>query len=212
VERKKLIGLVAVVAACGAGLAIAKTQQAGPSQDAAWHNKQMLALAQLKASDGWQSLPGNLRWRRVTGNGTGKHPSVQDTVTIHYAGTLIDGTEFDSSYSRGEPATFPLGALIPAWQMAVPMMGVGDTIEIASPADLAYGPGRRCCSRSSCWGLRGSRGPHGRFGVLSCWSADERVPGAPPRSAYGVPTCAKLTKLCTTRFIHSILSAILRQR
>lgn len=142
-QRNKLILLSGLVLACGAGVAIARGSQtapAGPSQDAAWHNRQMLALAQLKAADGWQSLPGGLRWRRIKGDGKSAHPSVEDTVTLHYAGTLIDGTEFDSSYSRGEPATFPLGALIPAWQLAVPMMGVGDTIEIASPADLAYGP------------------------------------------------------------------------
>ncbi len=134
--------LVAVAAAVLVGTAAVAMQAGGTdhAQDAAWHNQQMLALAKLKASDGWQSLPGGLRWRRIKGNGAGKHPSVQDVVKIHYAGSLIDGTEFDSSYSRGEPATFPLGALIPAWQMAVPMMGGGDTIEIASPSDLAYGP------------------------------------------------------------------------
>lgn len=136
-----MIGLVGVILACGAGFALAQTAPGGgPSQDAAWHNRQMLALARLKAADGWHAMPGGLRWRRVKGDGSGRHPSVSDVVTIHYAGTLIDGTEFDSSYKRGEPATFPLGALIPAWQMAVPNMGVGDTIEIATPADLAYGP------------------------------------------------------------------------
>jgi FKBP-type peptidyl-prolyl cis-trans isomerase FkpA len=139
VNGKKWVGVVIVAAGCVAGLSLARTQT-DTSQDAAWHNRQSLALAQLKASDGWQSLPGGLRWRRIKGDGTGKHPAVQDVVTIHYAGSLVDGTEFDSSYGRGEPATFPLGALIPAWQMAVPMMGVGDTIEIASPSDLAYGP------------------------------------------------------------------------
>lgn len=128
-------------AAAGVTAAIAVAQTAsGPSQDAAWHNRQMLALASLKPSDGWGSLPGGVRWRRIKGNGSGAHPTVADTVTLHYAGTLIDGTEFDSSYARGEPATFPLGALIQAWQIAVPQMGVGDTIEIASPSDLAYGP------------------------------------------------------------------------
>jgi len=59
-------------------------------------------------------------------------------VTLHYAGTLTDGTTFDSSYG-GDPATFPLYQLIPAWQLAVPQMGVGDTIEIAVPASLGYG-------------------------------------------------------------------------
>src|SRR6186713_439201 len=73
-------------------------------------------------------------WKRL-GRAT-----VDDTVTLHYVGTLVDGTEFDSSVRRGQPATFPLRSLIPAWQVAVPMMGVGDTIEIAAPATLAYGP------------------------------------------------------------------------
>lgn len=139
-KRKNWILATGAVLVCGTGLALASTQGADPSQDAAWHNRQMLALAELKGADGWQSLPGGLRWRRVKGDGSGRHPSVEDVVTIHYAGKLVDGTEFDSSFGRGEPATFPLGALIPAWQMAVPMMGVGDTIEIAAPSDLAYGP------------------------------------------------------------------------
>jgi FKBP-type peptidyl-prolyl cis-trans isomerase FkpA len=139
---KKMYLVGAGIAGLLAATAAVALQAGGqdPSQDAAWHNRQMLALVQLKASDGWQTLPGNLRWRRIKGDGSGKHPTVQDVVKIHYAGTLVDGTEFDSSYTRGEPATFPLGALIPAWQMAVPMMGVGDTIEIATPSDLAYGP------------------------------------------------------------------------
>lgn len=111
-----------------------------PTQDAAWHNNQQLALASLKGSDGWQVLDGGLRWRRIKGDGSGKHPTVNDTVTLHYAGTLTDGTEFDSSYTRGEPATFPLNRLIEAWQIAVPKMGVGDVIEIAVPAALGYGP------------------------------------------------------------------------
>ena len=67
-------------------------------------------------------------------------PTLDDTVTLHYAGTFIDGAEFDSSYRRNEPATFPLRGLIRAWQLAVPMMAVGDTIEIAVPAAMGYGP------------------------------------------------------------------------
>lgn len=127
-----------------AAVSVLAFAQSGPSrppeQDAAWHNRQSAALAQLQASDGWVSMEGGLRWRRIAGDGTGDRPSVRDVVTLHYAGTLVDGTEFDSSYRRGQPATFPLGGLIPAWQMAVPHMGVGDTIEIAAPSDLAYGP------------------------------------------------------------------------
>jgi FKBP-type peptidyl-prolyl cis-trans isomerase len=114
------------------------TAQGDLSQDTAWHNRQQAALAE-RAAQGWYALPGGVLWRRVAGDGTGPHPTVQDTVTLHYAGTLIDGTEFDSSYG-GPPATFPLRQLIRAWQLAVPQMGVGDTIEIAVPSDLGYGP------------------------------------------------------------------------
>jgi FKBP-type peptidyl-prolyl cis-trans isomerase FkpA len=114
------------------------TPQDNRSQDPKWQNQQQLALAQRTGRDGWQTLDGGVRWRRVKGNGSGQHPTVDDRVTLHYAGTFTDGTEFDSSYG-GDPATFPLGQLIPAWQIAVPQMGVGDTIEIAVPAELGYG-------------------------------------------------------------------------
>lgn len=110
------------------------------SQDLAWHNEQQLALASRQASDGWYYLPGGVLWKRVAGDGSGPRPTVRDTVTLHYAGTFTDGTEFDSSYRRGEPATFPLSGLIRAWQLAVPQMAVGDTIEIAVPATMGYGP------------------------------------------------------------------------
>ena len=132
--------LAALIASLLPAAATAQQQPAGPSQDAAWHNRQQLALASRQASDGWSYLPGGVLWRRVAGDGTGAHPTVNDTVSLHYAGTLVDGTEFDSSYNGGQPATFPLRQLIKAWQEAVPQMGVGDTIEIATPADLAYGP------------------------------------------------------------------------
>lgn len=127
-----------LLASLSAGVA-AQDRQA-PSQDAAWHNRQMIALASRQASDGWSWLPGGVLWRRTAGDGAGAHPTVQDTVTLHYAGTLVDGTEFDSSYARGQPATFPLRSLIRAWQLAVPQMGVGDTIEIAVPSSMGYGP------------------------------------------------------------------------
>ena len=109
------------------------------SQDMAWQSQQMLALAKLNGAQGWNSTPEGLRWRRIKGDGSGKHPTVADTVTLHYAGTFIDGETFDSSYDRGEPATFPLARLIKGWQVAVPLMGVGDTFEVAIPANLGYG-------------------------------------------------------------------------
>lgn len=108
--------------------------------DMAWHTAQQTYLYNLEPADGWRYMDGGLRWRWTKYNGSEEKPTVADTVTLHYEGTLIDGTVFDSSYPRGEPATFPLGCLIEGWKMAVPNMAVGEIIEIAIPADLAYGP------------------------------------------------------------------------
>lgn len=115
-------------------------QQPDRAQDAAWHNAQQAALASLKPEDGWRPLANGLQWRRTAGDGSGEKPTLDDLVTVHYEGTLVDGTKFDSSWDRGEPATFPLARLVKAWQLAIPQAGVGDTIEIAVPADLGYGP------------------------------------------------------------------------
>ena len=70
--------------------------------------------------------------------GTGAEAKAGQDVTVHYTGSFVDGGVFDSS-EGGEPATFPLARLIPAWKTAIPQMGVGDTIEIATPATAAYG-------------------------------------------------------------------------
>jgi FKBP-type peptidyl-prolyl cis-trans isomerase FklB len=75
---------------------------------------------------------------RVLSTGKGASPKADSTVDVHYRGTLVDGTEFDSSYSRGEPATFPVGNVIPGWTEALQLMKEGDKWEIAIPAELAY--------------------------------------------------------------------------
>jgi FKBP-type peptidyl-prolyl cis-trans isomerase FklB len=95
-------------------------------------------LAQNKTKQGVQVLPNGLQYQ-VLSEGTGKSPSATDRVTTHYQGTLIDGTEFDSSYKRGEPATFPVNGVIQAWQIILPMMKEGGKMRIWSPANLAYG-------------------------------------------------------------------------
>ena len=138
--KAQIIALAAALATVPlSSPATAQDKPADHSQDTAWMNAQMAALAGRQAEDGWGWLPGGVLWRRVAGSGTGAHPTIADTVKVHYAGTLIDGTEFDSSYG-GDPVSFPLRGLIRAWQLAIPRAGVGDTIEIAVPSSLGYGP------------------------------------------------------------------------
>jgi FKBP-type peptidyl-prolyl cis-trans isomerase FklB len=72
-------------------------------------------------------------------SGNGEKPKASDTVKVHYRGTLIDGTVFDSSYDRGEPAVFPVNGVIAGWVEALQLMNVGDKYELTIPSDLAYG-------------------------------------------------------------------------
>jgi FKBP-type peptidyl-prolyl cis-trans isomerase len=118
----------------------AEAKLASDAQNPAWHAQQQIYLLGLTAEDGWHFEEGGVRWRWITYRASEKKPTVADVVTVHYEGKLLDGTVFDSSYARGAPATFPLGRLVPGWQIAIPKMGVGETIEIAIPSDLAYGP------------------------------------------------------------------------
>lgn len=132
------IALLAATAFAAPALA-QKPEPAPVERDANYHNSQFLYLLNLKASDGWSSTASGLRYRKIK-DGTGnQRPSATDTVTIHYVGRFLDGKEFDSSVSRGEPATFPLPRLIKGWQEGVPLMEVGDTFEFAIPYHLAYG-------------------------------------------------------------------------
>ena len=93
----------------------------------------------LDPAQGWHRTASGIRYRKISGRANGPHPAATDTVTIHYVGRFIDGTEFDSSVARGEPATFPLNRLIQGWQEGVPLMSVGDRFEFAIPYNLAYG-------------------------------------------------------------------------
>ena len=97
-------------------------------------------LAANKDKEGVVVTDSGLQYRELTA-GDGAKPGANDTVTVHYKGTLIDGTEFDSSYGRGEPATFPVQGVIPGWVEALQLMDVGDKWELVIPSDLAYGPG-----------------------------------------------------------------------
>ncbi|MBI3570795.1 MAG: FKBP-type peptidyl-prolyl cis-trans isomerase [Gammaproteobacteria bacterium] len=92
-----------------------------------------------KKKDGVVTLPSGLQYKIIT-EGKGKQPKGTDTVVAHYRGTLINGTEFDSSYQRNEPATFPVAGVIKGWQEALPLMKEGAKWQVYIPADLAYGP------------------------------------------------------------------------
>ena len=83
-------------------------------------------------------LPSGLQYK-VISTGSGKQPKPADTVIAHYRGTLINGTEFDSSFKRNEPATFPVNGVIKGWQEALPMMKEGSKWQVYIPAELAYG-------------------------------------------------------------------------
>lgn len=96
-------------------------------------------LAANKKKEGVVTLPSGLQYKIITA-GKGRKPKAADTVVAHYRGTLIDGTEFDSSITRGEPATFPLANVIPGWQEALKLMPEGSKWEVYIPASLAYGP------------------------------------------------------------------------
>src|SRR6516225_4894806 len=80
---------------------------------------------------------------KVEKEGTGAQPKATDMVTVNYRGTLIDGTEFDSSYKRGQPATFPLNGVIKCWTEGVGRMKVGEQAVLTCPSDIAYGDGGR---------------------------------------------------------------------
>ena len=95
-------------------------------------------LAENKKKEGITTTASGLQYKIET-KGTGKLPGSNDTVSCHYRGTLTDGTEFDSSYKRGEPAKFPVLGVIKGWTEALLMMPVGSKWKLFIPADIAYG-------------------------------------------------------------------------
>ena len=95
-------------------------------------------LAENKKKEGIKTLPSGLQYK-VLNTGSGKKPKLTDTVTTHYRGTLIDGTEFDSSYRRGQPASFPVNGVVRGWTEALQLMEEGAKWQLFIPSPLAYG-------------------------------------------------------------------------
>lgn len=109
------------------------------AKDAVQNKKEGEAfLAQNKTKEGVVTLPSGLQYK-ILKAGEGKNPTDSDTVVVNYWGTLIDGTEFDSSYAKGQPATFKVSAVIPGWREALKLMPVGSKWQIFIPPQLAYG-------------------------------------------------------------------------
>ncbi len=108
-------------------MAIAKNKKAGEA-----------FLAENKKKEGVVVTTSGLQYK-ILKQGSGANPAAGSSVTVHYKGTLIDGTVFDSSFDRGQPATLSLGQVIKGWQEAVPMMTTGSTWQIYVPSELAYG-------------------------------------------------------------------------
>ncbi len=117
-QRKQLEARAAIAA---------KNQQAGETY-----------LADNKKKDGVVTLPSGLQYK-VMQKGSGKKPTAKDTVVVNYRGTLLSGEEFDSSYTRGQPATLEVNGVIQGWQQALQLMPVGSKWQVVIPPDLAYG-------------------------------------------------------------------------
>ncbi len=121
-------------------------------------------LDKAAAQPGAVRTPSGLVYRELRA-GSGGSPSASDTVTVNYRGTLVDGTEFDSSYKRNEPAQFPLNQVIPCWTEGLQKMKVGGKAELVCPASIAYGEGWESADDSwrSDSDLRGGIAAHRRL-------------------------------------------------
>jgi FKBP-type peptidyl-prolyl cis-trans isomerase FklB len=115
---------------------LAEKQKAMADKNAADGKK---FLDENKKKEGIKTTASGLQYKSLK-EGNGPQPKAADTVTVDYRGTLIDGTEFDSSYKRGQPATFPLNGVIKGWTEGLQLMKVGSKYQFFIPSDLAYGP------------------------------------------------------------------------
>jgi FKBP-type peptidyl-prolyl cis-trans isomerase len=116
----------------------ARQPQANPAEGDKNLREGQAYMAATKAQPGITTLPSGLQYK-VLEAGNGPSPKATDTVKVHYEGKLLNGTVFDSSIKRNEPATFPVNRVIPGWTEALQRMKVGDHWQLIIPSDLAYG-------------------------------------------------------------------------
>ena len=129
--RLTLIAALSLLGACG-------SNSGSGSPDSVLADDQDPFLAQNAAQDNVTTTASGLQYE-VLRAADGPKPSDDSIITVHYKGELIDGTEFDSSYKRGEPNTFPLSGTIPGWIEGLQLMSVGSQYRLVMPAELAYG-------------------------------------------------------------------------
>lgn len=137
-DRSLVIIIAVVVIAAIAMIAIVFS-------DTAPRTATQLTQSTLESNSGREGVTttaSGLQYEVIT-QGDGPRPAATDTVTVHYVGTLLDGTQFDSSYDRGEPASFPLNGVISGWTEGVQLMPVGSTYRFWIPPNLAYGANGR---------------------------------------------------------------------
>lgn len=127
-----------IVAACVLALSACSGGETPKEEKPAAEDGAAAGAAAETAGGKVTTTPSGLKYEVVT-PGTGKTPTISDTVTVHYRGTLTNGKEFDSSYSRGKPATFPVGGVIKGWTEALQLMQEGAKWKLTIPPELAYG-------------------------------------------------------------------------
>ncbi len=123
--------LAVVLVGCSSSTSPSTESGASPGDPKAYLDKAAQKPGAVKTDSG-------LVYRELRA-GSGESPKASDTVTVNYRGTLVDGTEFDSSYKRNQPAQFPLSGVIPCWTEGVQKMKVGGKSELVCPASIAYG-------------------------------------------------------------------------
>jgi FKBP-type peptidyl-prolyl cis-trans isomerase FklB len=133
----KIRTVLAALTVTAAAFTFVPSMAADAAKGAPMSQEEFLAANAKKP--GWKTLPSGMQYhvdKEVKG---APKPAPGSEVTVHYEGTLTDGTVFDSSIKRGQPATFPLGGVIQGWQEGVPLMGVGESYTFAIPYQMAYG-------------------------------------------------------------------------